>query len=296
MRHLLGFALLLVSAPAAAQTFTYGNPDDVKEVKEVDWTATAEGGLLFTTGNARTTTVTAAAKSTRLSGKDKLAAELGLAYARSTVLVPEDDGDGVIENQGEIGDKTSTTANTWKGIVRYDRFLTAMDSLYIAALASADRPAGKSLVAGGQVGYSRTLVKKDVATVVTEVGYDFSYEDPVTGDGVAIHSARAFAGYKGTINERSAVEASLEVLSNLNTLDTVPEEAGFAEDTRVSSMASINSKITEDISLSVSIGAKYDNHPSPLPPFAGFTFAPGFVPVAEKLDTITKATLIISLF
>ena len=40
----------------------------------------------------------------------------------------------------------------------------------------------------------------------------------------------------------------------------------------------------------------YDEHPSPLPPFAGFTFAPDFVPVAEKLDTITKATLIVSLF
>jgi hypothetical protein len=36
--------------------------------------------------------------------------------------------------------------------------------------------------------------------------------------------------------------------------------------------------------------------PSPRAPIGGFAYAPGFVPVADELDTITKAALIISLF
>lgn len=50
-----------------------------------------------------------------------------------------------------------------------------------------------------------------------------------------------------------------------------------------------------NISLSVSVAARYDNRPAPLPPF-GVPFAAGFTPVAGEIDTITKATLIVSLF
>jgi hypothetical protein len=286
---------LLLGATASAQSFTYGNPDDVKDVKAVDWTATAEAGLLLTTGNAKTTTATAAAKVQRVAAKDKLAAELGIAYARSTVLFAQDlDMSGTI-GEDEIDEVTSTTANAWHAQVRYDRFLTALNSLYVAALGSADQPAGKELVAGGQAGYTRHLLKKETIEVVLEAGYDFTYEDPVTGDGVAIHSARGFVGYKGTIKEKTAVEASVEVLGNLNTLDTPPEPAGFLDDTRVNTLVSLTSKITNDISFSFSVAAKYDHHPSPRAAFP-LPYDAGFTPLAETLDTTTKASLIINLF
>jgi hypothetical protein len=112
---------------------------------------------------------------------------------------------------------------------------------------------------------------------------------------VSIHSVRVFAGYKGTVTETTALEASIEALSNLNTLDTVPEEAGPGDDTRINGLASVNTKITDDISLSVSFQAKFDNTPSPRPPLA-LPYDAGFVPVADKLDTITKASVIVSLF
>jgi hypothetical protein len=60
-------------------------------------------------------------------------------------------------------------------------------------------------------------------------------------------------------------------------------------------LAALTTKITPDVALSVSITAKYDRNPAPLPPLA-LPYEPGFVPVAEELDTIMKATLIISLF
>jgi hypothetical protein len=293
-------AILIGAGTAGAQSLTDGNPDDVKEVKAVTWTATAEAGLLLTTGNAKTTTATAAAKAQRVTAKDKLAAELGLAYARSSVLFAVDDdlvgtpGNGTIE-EDEIGETTTTTANAWHAQVRYDRFLTNLNSVYVAALGSADQPAGKELVAGGQLGYTRHLIKKEAIALVVEGGYDFSYEDPVAGDGVAIHSVRGFVGYKGLIKQKSTLEASLEALGNLNTLSTPPEDAGPFDDTRVNALVALASKITEDISLSVSFGAKWDRHPSPRAPFA-LPYAAGFTPLADKLDTITKVSLLVTLF
>jgi putative salt-induced outer membrane protein YdiY len=288
-----------VAGTAAAQpnpTFSYGNAADVKDLKSVEWTATAEAGLIVTTGNARTTSVAATARAARVDPQNKLEAQLSLTYARATIRSAADaDGSGAIE-AGEFVENATTTANAWQGKLRYDRFLTSSNSLYIAALASADRPAGKDLVGGGQAGYSRRLFKDEHHEVVAELGYDFSYEDLAVGDPLSIHSARAFAGYKGTIDDKTAVEGSLEVLTNLNTLATLPEESSALEDTRLNAGAAVTTKITDDISLSVSVAARYDTRPAPLPPFGGLPFAVGFTPVADELDTITKATLIISLF
>src|SRR5690242_21471662 len=68
-------------------------------------------------------------------------------------------GNGMIDNPGEIVTAESVTTEMLQGRLRYDRFLTGYNSVYIAALASRDTPAGKKLAAGGQVGYSRRLYK-----------------------------------------------------------------------------------------------------------------------------------------
>jgi hypothetical protein len=284
-----------ITTPAAAQTFNYGDRAVVKDVSAVTWTATAEAGVIVTTGNSRTTTATATATAIRLDPKNKLEVQLAGAYARARLRVPVDaDGDGLI-GEDEIEDVATTAAESWVTKLRYDRFLTELDALYVALLASADEPAGKQLVAGAQGGYSRSLYKDAQHAVLGEAGYDFSYEDPVVGDGVAIHSARVFAGYKGTIDDKTAIEGSVEALANVNTLNTAAGEAGPLDDTRLNSLAALTTKITPDVALSVSITAKYDRFPSPLPPLA-LPYEPGFVPLAEKLDTIMKATLIVSLF
>ena len=289
-------AALTITSTAAAQKFEFGKADDVKDVEEVDWTATAEAGLLLTTGNSESVTATAGGSATRLDPKNKLVLSVALAYARSTVLIAADgDGSGTI-GPDEIDEQRSTTANSWQVKLRYDRFLTALNSLYAAGVVGADRPAGKELVGGGQVGYSRGLFKNERHEAVAEVGYDFTYEDLTAGDPLAIHSARLFTGYKGQVRTDTSVEGSVEVLSNLNTLDTVPEESGAFDDTRVTGLASLNTKLTDAVSFTFSFTLKYDRVPAPRAPFPGVPFDPGFVPLAEELDTITKATLIVSLF
>jgi hypothetical protein len=288
--------VLATTSAATAQTFSYGKAEEVKDVKAVDWSATAEAGLLATTGNSQTVTLSAGGNATRVDPRNKLVLTVAFAYARATVLVPDDgNGDGLI-GPGEIAEDATTTANSSQLKLRYDRFLTDFDSLYATGMIGADRPAGKELVGGGQAGYSRRLFKDEKHEVVAEVGYDFTYEDLAVGEPLAIHSARLFSGYKGLVRADTSVEASVEALGNLNTLPTLPEESGPLDDTRVTGIAGLTTKLTAAVSFSFSFTVKYDRAPAPRAPFPGLMFEPGFVPLSEKTDTITKASLIVSLF
>jgi putative salt-induced outer membrane protein YdiY len=285
--------IMALSGAAAAQTFTYGKQEDVKDVKEVKWTAAVEGGLLVASGNAETVTGTLGAKGTRLDPRNKLDLAVLAAYARSNILVALDEDMSGTIGPDEIQEAEVTSANSWEAKLRYDRFLTDFDSLYVSAKIGADEPAGKDLIGGGQLGYSRRLYKDDKHEVLVEAGYDFTYENlAATGaESLIIHSARVFTGYKGTVRTDTAVEGSVEALSNLN------EEAGGIkafDDTRVNATIGLSTKLTEDIAFAVNFALKYDHAPAPRAPFAT-PYDAGFVPLAEELDTITKASLIISI-
>ena len=70
-----------------------------------------------------------------------------------------------------------TTTNNWLTKARYDRFFTANNAGYASAPGGAPIAiAGKSFAGGGQIGYSRQLIKNDVHLCVSELGYDYSYE------------------------------------------------------------------------------------------------------------------------
>jgi hypothetical protein len=301
-------AVSATSAIAAAQsnpTFSYGTRDDVKEV---EWAAAAEGGLVHTTGNARTTTATGSVKASRKDGDNKFEGEASGALARARNRVGQDlDENGTIDSEAEITDETITSAKNAFLKLRYDRFLTDNNSLYASATIGFDEPAGKELVGGGQIGYSRLVYKDDRHELKAEVGYDFTYEKQATvSDDLSIHSARFFVGYKGALQTKTddegkeqaltTLDASLESLHNINSLDvpTGDGEAGAFEDTRVNGQVAVSTKLWDDLSIAVSFGAKFDNVPAPAAELAAAPYAAGFVPEAEKLDTITKASLIYS--
>ena len=271
--------------------FVFGKKDDLKDVKDVEWAATAEAGLVITTGNSETRTVTAAAKASRKDGDNKLSVEGSIAYARATVRQLNDmNGNGLIDDPSEIQSVTTTTAETFAGKLRYDRFLTEFNSVFVAALAARDLPAGKESVFGAQLGYSRRLYKSKEIEAVGEFGYDFSRENLVVGSPVAIHSARLFVGYKQTLIEGTALDTSLELLTNLNkeTLPTGKDGSAF-KDTRVNAKFAVLSKLGKSLSVQTALELHYDNRPGPL---AIKNLAMGFVPEAEALDTILKAGLI----
>lgn len=299
LRALLA-ATIVAAVPAIAVAqpapkFEFGKAEEVEKVKEVEWNAQAEAGIVFTTGNSETTTVSAGAKASRKTGDNKLSFEASMTYARSgTRVIQDNNGDGVINDDSEITTVDATTAETYAAKLRYDRFLTKFNSLFIAALASRDVPAGKSKALGFQVGYSRQLYKTKTSEVVAEIGYDFSREDPTAGKSLSIHSARGFLGFKSEMTEGTTVDGSVEALTNLNE-ETLPTKAdgGIGKDTRVNGKVGIAAKIGKNLAVQTSIELRYDNRPGPLPIK---NLAMDFVPEASKLDTIMKASLIYQIF
>jgi hypothetical protein len=290
-----GLALALSLSAAAAHAddpkFDYGKADELKDVKKPEWTATAEAGLVLTAGTAETTTATGGLKLSRKEGDNKFAFEASGAYAKSSLRVLNDkNGNGLIDNDTEITSQSTITAETINAKARYDRFLTAHNSLYLAALAARDLPAGKDYAVGGQFGYSRQLYKSERHEIVSEAGYDFSHESLAGGASNEIHSARGFVGYKGKVSDETSLDVSLELLTNLNheTLPTGKDGSAF-KDTRANNKVNISSKVTKSLSVNLGLEFHFDNRPGPL---ALKNLAPGYVPEATKLDSIFKATLI----
>src|SRR5688572_29126027 len=130
MRPTVVFAIIcLAAAPAAAQKFEYGKYDDVKDVKDVEWKATAELGLIATTGNSESITAAGGIKASRKTGKNKLTLEASGAYAKSGLWLLDDmNGNGLIDSDEELIAVETLTAETLAGKLRYDRFLTEMNS------------------------------------------------------------------------------------------------------------------------------------------------------------------------
>ncbi len=285
-----------VAVPAAlaqpTPKFEYGEPDEVKDVKQTEWNASAEAGLVFTTGNSRTTTVSAGAKATRKQKQNKFSLDASGTLARASNLVADDIGGDKILSSNEVKREDKTSAQSYQIKLRYDRFLSEFNSLFVAALGGADVIAGKDFAGGGQLGYARLLYKTERHEVTAELGYDFSYEDYVdpAADALAIHSARGFLGYKGKLSEVTSVDGSLEVLANVNEQSAT---VGPFEDLRANATASLSTKLTKSVSFQFGVIGKFDNAPAPLS-IAGYMLNPLDPPSALKLDTTTKASLIVN--
>jgi hypothetical protein len=295
--RLAGSLLLvaIVSSPALAQpTFEAGKREDVKDVAKVEWTAKAEAGVVTTTGNSKTTTITAAASATRKDKDNKLELALDGAYARATTRAAVDrNGNGVID-PGELGTSTATSAENAKARLRYDRYLTGRNAIYVAAIAGFDKPAGKDFAGGAQLGYSRGLYQDDHHEVLGELGYDLTYLELTAGGTSTIHSARAFVGDQSKLSEATAIEASVEALFNLNSPMIGPIQTSAFQDTRVNGVVAVTTRLSSKITFSASFTAKNDNVPAPLAPIGGLPFAASYAPTADRVDTITKLSLIVT--
>src|SRR5262249_1688088 len=119
---------------------------------------------------------------------------------------------------------------------------------------------------------------------------------------VSIHSARLFVGETLTLTPSSGITASVEALLNLNkegaaiNVNTMMPGVDALHDTRVVGKLGLTSTLWKRLSLAFGFTLKYDQNPAPLPIPAGAApgaaYAPGFLPFAEKVDTLTEANLI----
>ncbi len=287
--------LVFSAARADDPKFEYGNYADVKGVTKPEWFAAAEAGLVVTTGTTDSTTASGGFRVSRKEGFDKFALDASGTYAKTGTLVLNDlNGNGMIDNTDELVERDQITAETLAAKARYDRFLTTDNSLFIAALAGRDLPAGRDATYGGQVGYSRQLYKSKTSTTTGEIGYDYTREDLTVGPGVSVHSVRAFIGHKAQLLAGATLDASLEALTNLNheTLPTGQDGSAFM-DTRVNVRIAISAKVSSTIAFTTSLESHFDNRPGPLTlPAGSAPFAPGFVPPAAEVETIMKVSLI----
>jgi len=287
----------------AVPTYEFGKvPEKAKPALE--WKVQAKGGMLLTTGNSQTGSGTFALDSSRQSGMNKLSLNAGVAYGRSRIMVPVEDASGTATTGLER--QRNTTTNQWRAKGRYDRFVTENNAAYALAQIGADRVAGKELFGGGQAGYSRQLIKNAQHTLVAELGYDFSYESYVpspgkTLDGVAIHSARLFVGELWTLSKETGISASGEALFNLNKEQALNanDQTGATKgvdafkDTRLIGKVGITTLLHKSLSMALGFTIKYDQNPAPFPLPAGApAYVAGFLPFADKVDTLTEATLI----
>jgi hypothetical protein len=301
------WSLLVPTAVARAQPappkFDFARPDVPAEggPPAVEKKLQAKGGLLLMGGNSRLTTGTLGAQGSYRRGWNRLGAETNAAYARSEVLGALDANQSGLIDSGELVRTKQTTSKLFSAKARYDRLFTVSDSAYASGQALTDEPAGKELVAGGQVGYSRQLYKDDRHLAVAEVGYDFSFERAAApgASGVNVHSARAFLSEQLKLSEASGLFASAELLTNLNE-ESAPAPGFQAvpafEDTRVVAKTGLTTSLWNRLAFSFSLGLRYDQSPAPLKVPGSLPLAPGFAPLprAEELDTVAEASLVVT--
>jgi putative salt-induced outer membrane protein YdiY len=295
----LALGLLGLATPAWADDpkFTYGTQEDTKG--KVIWKSAVQAGLVLNTGNANSFAFTAGGTASMLDGWNRLQLDVNGSYARATAISAADTNMSGFIDPNEISHTTSTSAELWNLKLRYDRFLSKNNSIYATAFASGNRPAGIIVATGAQVGYSRQLIKTDMHLLVAELGYDFTFQDNVTPNtlNLDIHSLRMFAGYTITLSKEVGIQTGVEILGNLNSLPgyTPNTTVGAFGNTRVNANAALNARIWKNIGFQVSFLARYTNNPAPLPNFGTLGFAAGFTPRAQRLDTVTSLSLVITL-
>ncbi len=299
-RTLLFATLAVVGAPglARAQTpapsFDYGK---FEELKTVVWKASVQAGLILNTGNSNNLSFSAAANASRNDGKNKLTLDVGGSYARSTIYKVNDfNGNGMVD-PGELSKLEQTTTALWNAKLRYDRYFTPNNSGYIDAFASGNEPAGMRVQTGGQIGYSRQVYKSDLHLLRAEVGLDYSYIHYVVAgtNDLNVASLRLFVGYVLSFTKDTSFNAGVEALFNLNPL-TAPTGGHVDPFTysRVNAKVALITKLYKNINFRLGFTAIFNNVVGPIPSQGGLPFAMGYKPLAEKLDTITDASLVIS--
>ncbi len=297
---LLHSLILLTPVVASAQVEAkYEGPREAAKdaTNEAVYKASGQLGAILTTGNADTRTIIGKIEGSRTTKKLMLSGEAGITNARSTIITANDaNGNGTIDGENEIDRVGQTTAEEWYGKARGDYFLSERLSVWGAARIGANPIAGKELYYGGQIGVAYLVHKSEKYSLRAELGYDYTHEDFVApgADSIDSHSARGWLGGDAKLSDDTGMKAYAEALVNLNEYDLAGTTLALGDDLRVNAGIELNTKIRGNISFSFGFDVKYDKAPAPRPAFDGLPYAAGFLPVAETVDTVTKATLIIT--
>ena len=164
--------------------------------------------------------------------------------------------------------------------MRYDRFLTDRNSLYVLGGASHDPFAGLLAKIGANFGYSHLLVSTDQHTLTAEGGINYTH-DEYTGDPIPDPSsqnfvgARLFASYALDLNGTFGISQSVETLLG----GTDNEAARF--DGSLAAITGLSANITKILGVKIGFALTYD-----------FVPPEGFKPIDTTTSLTLQATLL----
>ena len=314
---LTGIAILLMlAAPssASAQTnpaFVFAKPEEVKvgapPPLPVEWKAQVKTGTTATSGNSQTVNATAGVSVSRKQNANKFAFDAAAAYGESNIIVPVF-GDALAPTTiTSLERRSTTTNNNWFSKARYDRFLTTNNAGYASGQVGGDRIAGKSLIGGGQTGYSRQLLKNEHAHAGREIGYDFSYEHylpqpirtldpgqhplgaPVRGRDDEAHrrDQRAHRQRRGPLQPQSET-AAINAQNRTAGVEPVPRHPAHRQ-------GEPHHHALQRLSFGFGFTVRFDQNPAPRPipsgSPAGSMYSADF-PFANRTDTLGELTLV----
>lgn len=223
---------------------------EVEEVTEPKSDLAAELGGALAAGNSAAYSVNAGITGGRKWGMNRISGTASGMFGRA---VADADGDGILSvEERDSGYKTNQQQAV--GFLRYDRFLTKKDSLYLLSGVLIDPFAGFASRTHQQIGYSRKLVTNETTLLVGEVGFDWAQENYVAGQDPGyqdVFAARVMAGLQHTFNEAVQFKGQVEVFPNVVVI----------EDVRLNGTASLAARLSGKIGFKTAYNLRFDNVP-----------------------------------
>lgn len=281
----LAFVLIapaLVAAEASAQDdlAEFSAADQATEAFEApDTDLSAEVGGAFVSGNAIYYSLNGSLAFAHKWQKYKLDLKGGVNYSSGKV---DADANGLLDD-AERAVANQTLAKKVFGDLRYDRFLTQKDALYLWAGALHDPFSGYKVRVHEQLGYARKLVDAEDTQMGAEVGIDWAHEFFTEAQATGIDFLETSPDYENVLAGRVGLTFSHAFNQNVSFTDSADAYVNVVspEDVRVLNTAALNTKLSDVFSLKLSNQLTFDNVP-----------VEGF----RKVDQVTMVTFVASIF
>ena len=260
---------LLVAHAADSSDSSFTAAPAGAEAEKPTTKVAADLGASWASGNTESITATAAGHASHTWDKNRLGLELLVNYGRTIVDANAD----TFLDQSERDAGWVDNAGHYSAELRYDRFLSATNSVYALGGALSDRFAGYQSRIHGQVGFAHYFVKNDTTEFTGELGFDVANEDYVVGvtpNSDIIYAVREMLGIKHKFNDDVAIEEKIEAYESVEDFS----------DTRVLNSIALTSNVSGKVAIKLSHTLAFDNVP-----------VEGF----QKTDSLALASIVVTL-
>jgi hypothetical protein len=260
--------LLLAFAPLAhAEDPTFVGTKTAEEAAKPETHLTANAGGTFTVGNSESVTFNAGIDLSHKWTSNQLGIVGGAALGFGAT---DTNADGFLASDERcIGvGPCAATAERYALDGRYDRFVSDKSSLYVLVGGFHDKFAGFELRVHGQLGYARHLVDNDRTHLKVEAGVDIAneaYVEGVTPASARLIAAQVAAAFDHKFNDNVGFSDALTLYEPVL---TQPDGSPFAPhftDLRINNVATLSSKVSDKLSISLTDTLAWRNEPIAAP-------------------------------